>query len=392
MPEVLARKALVRAAATWDKHRLSAIIWITDRAWGTSFRRQEECVMSTNIANVGILGATGYTGAELLRLLQSHRSARVTCMTSERFAGQGIEQVFPHLIGRDLPTLRKIGEDDLGKLDVVFGCLPHGTTQEVIGNLPKGPKIVDLSADFRLRDPALYERTYGKPHQAVERQKTAVYGLTEHARSAIKETDLVANPGCYPTTAQLPLIPLIKAGLVQNDQIIIDAKSGVTGAGRAPREGSLFTEVSEGLHAYGISSHRHTPEIEQSLAEAAGEPLAVTFTPHLIPMNRGILATIYVKLKGAVTPEDLQHALERAYQAEPFVRVLPFKGLPATRHVRGTNHCHVAVHPGRRPGQAILISVTDNLVKGASGQALQNMNVMLDLPETEGLDQAPLFP
>lgn len=348
--------------------------------------------MSMNTAHVGILGATGYTGAELLRLLQSHRSARVVCMTSERFAGQNIDQVFPHLTGRDLPTLSKIGEDDLSKLDAVFGCLPHGTTQEVIGALPKGPKIVDLSADFRLHDIAMYERTYGKPHQAVERQKTAAYGLTEHARPAIKETDLVANPGCYPTTAQLPLLPLIKAGLIQNDQIIIDAKSGVTGAGRAPKEGSLHTEVSEGLHAYGVNSHRHTPEIEQGLSEAAGEPVAVTFTPHLIPMNRGILATIYVKLLGDAEPEDLQEALERCYGEEPFVSVLPFKGLPATRDVRGTNLCHIAVHPGRLPGQAILLSVTDNLVKGASGQALQNMNVMLGLAETEGLEQAPLFP
>ncbi|MGH1477846.1 MAG: N-acetyl-gamma-glutamyl-phosphate reductase [Geminicoccales bacterium] len=348
--------------------------------------------MSTNTVNVAILGATGYTGAELLRLLQSHRSARVTCMTSERFAGQSIDRVFPHLAGRDLPTLSKIGDDDLGKLDVVFGCLPHGTTQEVIGAMPKGPKIVDLSADFRLHDTAVYERVYGKPHQAIERQRSAVYGLTELARPMIKETDLVANPGCYPTTTQLPLCPLIKAGLICNDRIIVDAKSGVTGAGRAPKEGSLHTEVSEGLHAYGVSTHRHTPEIEQGLSEAAGEPVTVTFTPHLIPMNRGILATIYVDLLGSVVPEDLQDELERHYQDEPFIRVLPFKSLPATRHVRGTNYCHIAVHPGRLPGQAILLSVTDNLVKGASGQALQNMNVMLDISETEGLEQAPLFP
>lgn len=348
--------------------------------------------MSTDMIDVAILGATGYTGAELLRLLHGHRSARVTCMTSERFAGQSIDRVFPHLTGRDLPKLSKIGDQDLGKLDVVFGCLPHGTTQEVIGALPNGPKIVDLSADFRLYDPDVYERTYGKPHQATERQRTAVYGLTELARPAIRETDLIANPGCYPTTAQLPLRPVIKAGLIEFDRIIIDAKSGVTGAGRAPKEGSLHTEVSEGLHAYGVSTHRHTPEIEQGLSEAAGKPVTVTFTPHLIPMNRGILATIYVELSGSVEPEDLQAELERCYQDEPFVRVLPFKSLPATRHVRGTNHCHIAVHPGRHAGQAILLSVTDNLVKGASGQALQNMNVMLDLPETEGLEQAPLFP
>jgi len=348
--------------------------------------------MSTNSASVGILGATGYTGAELLRLLARHGSARVTCMTSERFAGQTIDRVFPHLSGRDLPTLSKIGDEDLSKLDVVFGCLPHGTTQEVIGAMPKGPKIVDLSADFRLRDPAAYEETYGQAHTAVERQKSAVYGLTEHAREAVRKTDLVANPGCYPTTSQLPLWPLLEAGLIKTDPIIIDAKSGVTGAGRAPKEGSLHTEVSEGLHAYGVATHRHVPEIEQGLSEAAGEPIAVTFTPHLVPMNRGILATTYVHLADGVTPEDLQAALEKRYRDEPFINVLPFRGLPATRHVRGTNRCLIAVHPGRLPDRAILLSVTDNLVKGASGQALQNMNVMLDLPETEGLHEEPLFP
>ncbi|MGI9421180.1 MAG: N-acetyl-gamma-glutamyl-phosphate reductase [Geminicoccaceae bacterium] len=348
--------------------------------------------MTTNTASIGILGATGYTGAELLRLLARHSSARVTFMTSERFAGQDIGAVFPHLAGRDLPKLSKIGDLDPASLDVVFGCLPHGTTQEVIGALPKGPKVVDLSADFRLRDPALYQETYGKPHAAIERQKTAVYGLTELSRDSIKKTDLVANPGCYPTTAQLPLRPLLEAGLIATDPIIIDAKSGVTGAGRAPKEGSLHTEVSEGLHAYGVSTHRHTPEIEQGLSEAAGEPVTVTFTPHLVPMNRGILATTYVHLTKQATPEDLQQALERRYGDEPFVRVLPFKSLPATRHVRGTNRCLIAVHPGRLPGRAILLSVTDNLVKGASGQALQNMNVMLDLPETEGLGEEPLFP
>jgi len=348
--------------------------------------------MTTNTVSIGILGATGYTGAELLRLLSGHRSARVTCMTSERFAGQTIDRVFPHLTGRDLPKLSKIGDDDLGKLDVVFGCLPHGTTQEVIGSLPSGPKIVDLSADFRLRDPAGYEHTYGQPHVAIEKQKTAVYGLTELCRDAIKKTDLVANPGCYPTTSQLPLRPLLEAGLIQTDPIIIDAKSGVTGAGRAPKEGSLHTEVSEGLHAYGVSTHRHTPEIEQGLTESAGEPVAVTFTPHLVPMNRGILATSYVNLSGSVVPEDLQDALERRYHDEPFVKVLPFRSLPATRHVRGTNRCLIAVHPGRLADRAILLSVTDNLVKGASGQALQNMNVMLDLPETDGLREEPLFP
>ncbi len=348
--------------------------------------------MSSNSINIGILGATGYTGAELLRLLCDHHLARVTCMTSERYAGQPIGAVFPHLAGGEWPPLTKLGDHDLGSLDVVFGCLPHGATQEVIRELPRGPKVVDLSADFRLRDPELYERTYGKPHRAIERQQDAVYGLTELAREAIRATDLVANPGCYPTAAQLPLRPLLEAELIARDPIIIDAKSGVSGAGRAAKEASLYAEVGEGLHAYGVASHRHAPEIEQGLADAAGGPVSVTFTPHLVPMNRGILATIYVRLAAGVEAQDLQIALERRYAGEPFVRVLPHRSLPATRHVRGTNLCLIAVHPDRVPGRAILISVIDNLVKGASGQALQNMNLMLDLPETTGLGQTPLFP
>jgi N-acetyl-gamma-glutamyl-phosphate reductase len=342
--------------------------------------------------SIGILGATGYTGIELLRLLHDHPQAHVALMTAERYAGQPIEAVFPHLAGRGLPTLTRVGDTDLGSLDVVFGCLPHGTTQDVVRDLPRGPKVIDLSADFRLRDPKLYETVYGQPHRALERQRDAVYGLTEFAREALRATDLVATPGCYPTTAQLPLRPLLEAGLIAHDPIIIDAKSGVTGAGRAAKESSLHSEVSEGLHAYGVGNHRHAPEIEQGLSDAAGAPVTVSFTPHLVPMNRGILATIYVRLEGGAQAEDLQAALARRYREEPFVQVLPFKSLPATRHVRGTNLCLIAVHPDRVAGRAILLSVTDNLVKGASGQALQNMNVMLGLPETAGLGQAPLFP
>jgi N-acetyl-gamma-glutamyl-phosphate reductase len=348
--------------------------------------------MTANSVSIGILGATGYTGIELLRLVHDHPQARITTMTAERYAGLPSESVFPHLAGRGLPTLTKVGDHDLGSLDVVFGCLPHGTTQDVIRELARGPKVIDLSADFRLRDPALYEQTYGQPHRATDRQRDAVYGLTEHARQAIRATDLVANPGCYPTTAQLPLRPLLEARLIELDPIVIDAKSGVSGAGRAAKETSLHTEVSEGLHAYGVSTHRHTPEIEQGLADAAGQPVTVAFTPHLVPMNRGILTTIYVHLTPGVEAEQLQAELERRYADEPFVRVLSFKSLPATRHVRGTNLCLIAVHPGRLPGRAILLAVTDNLVKGASGQALQNMNLMLGLPETAGLGQAPLFP
>ena len=277
-------------------------------------------------------------------------------------------------------------------MDVVFCCLPHGTTQEVLRDLPHNVKIVDLSADFRLYDPKAYHQVYGHPHAAIELQKEAVYGLTEHYRDKIKATRLVANPGCYTTTSELPLIPLLAEDLIEVDPIVIDAKSGVSGAGRSVRENLLFNEVADGFSAYGVGNHRHAPEIDQCLGDFANGPVEVSFTPHLVPMIRGIFATIYVRLKDGVEIQDLQERLEEAYRDEPFVHVLPFKSLPSTKHVRGSNHCLIAVHPDRIKGRAILLSVTDNLIKGASGQALQNMNVMTGLPETSGLTMGALFP
>lgn len=349
--------------------------------------------MSTTASvRIGILGASGYTGAELLRLLGDHPRAEIKALTAERHAGKPIGEVFPQLAAYDLPRLAKVGEVDVAGLDVVFCCLPHATTQAIVRELPRGPRVVDLSADFRLRDPDLYARTYGHPHQAPELQGAAVYGLSEHYRDAIRATWLVANPGCYTTTAELPLVPLLKERLIRPEGIVIDAKSGVSGAGRDARPGSLFAEVAEGVHAYGVATHRHTPEIEQCLADFAGRPIAVTFTPHLLPMSRGLLATVYVRLAEEVEPEDAHAALARAYAGEPFVRVLPFKELPATRHVRGSNLCLIGVHPSRIPGEAILVAVTDNLVKGAAGQAVQNMNILLGVDERLGLGQRPLFP
>lgn len=348
--------------------------------------------MTEAAVRIGILGASGYTGAELLRLLGEHPRAEIRALTAERQAGRPIGEVFPQLAIYDLPTLVKVDDVDVGALDVVFCCLPHATTQAIVKALPRGPKVVDLSADFRLRDPQLYEHTYGHPHQALELQEQAVYGLTEHYRDAIRASWLVANPGCFTTASELPLVPLLQGRLIRTDGIIIDAKSGVSGAGRDAKQGSLFTEVAEGIHAYGVATHRHTPEIEQCLADFAGQPMRVTFTPHLMPMSRGILATIYVRLAGAASPADLHAALARSYADEPFVHVLPFKTMPATRHVRGTNLCLIGVHPSRIPGEAILISAIDNLVKGASGQAVQNMNLMLGLDERLGLGQRPLFP
>ncbi|MGH6947221.1 MAG: N-acetyl-gamma-glutamyl-phosphate reductase [Kiloniellales bacterium] len=347
---------------------------------------------TTNRVRVGILGASGYTGAELLRLLAEHPAADIRLLTGDRAAGKDIGEVFPHLGGLALPRLKKVEEADWSDLDLVFCALPHGTTQEVIAALPRSLKVVDLSADFRLANTATYAEWYGHQHRAPDLQKDAVYGLTELTREAVKSARLVANPGCYPTSAQLPLVPLIEERLIEVDDIIIDAKSGVSGAGRAEKEANLFAEVSEGIHAYGMAGHRHAPEIEQGLSRAAGHSVTVNFTPHLVPMNRGILATIYVRLVAGAAVLDLQAELERSYEGEPFARVLPFKSLPATRHVRSTNACLMAVHPGRTPDRAILLSAADNLVKGASGQALQNMNLMLGLQETAGLDQPALFP
>jgi N-acetyl-gamma-glutamyl-phosphate reductase len=341
---------------------------------------------------IGILGASGYTGAELLRLLRYHPQAEIRALTADRQAGKPIGAVFPHLAGEGLPDLVAIAEVDWTGLDLVFCCLPHGTTQEVVAGLPDHLKIVDLSADFRLADTAAYAEWYGHEHRAPELQPEAVYGLTELAREQVRGARLVANPGCYPTAAQLPLVPLLRAGLIEPDDIIIDAKSGVSGAGRAAREGSLYCEVAEGIGAYSVAGHRHAPEIEQGLSQAAGRSLVVNFTPHLMPMSRGILETIYVRLAAGATIGDLRAVLERAYRDEPFVRVLPDGSLPATRHVQGTNLCLIGLARDRVANRAILVSVEDNLVKGASGQAIQNMNVMLGLPETTALEHSALFP
>jgi N-acetyl-gamma-glutamyl-phosphate reductase len=341
---------------------------------------------------IAILGASGYTGAELLRILAHHPKAAINALTADRQAGKKIGAVFPHLARHALPDLVAIPDVDWSEIDLVFCCLPHGTTQDVISGLPGHLRILDLSADFRLADPDLYAQWYGHAHRAVALQREAVYGLTEVARAAIANARLVAVPGCYPTGAQLPLIPLVKAGVIDADDIVIDAKSGVTGAGRAAKESSLFAEVSEGVTAYGVAHHRHMPEIEQGLSGAAGRPITISFTPHLMPMNRGILSTIYVRMVGGATVDDLRRVLEDAYEGETFVRVLPHGLYPATHHVRGSNLCLIGLGADRLSGRAILVSAIDNLVKGASGQAVQDMNVMLGLPEITGLETEPLFP
>lgn len=346
---------------------------------------------------VGILGASGYTGAELVRMLLRHPHVEIALLTADRRAGQAMRDVFPQFAPFPLPQLVSLdGLDWVAEnLDLIFCALPHGTTQDVIKRLmgaAANTRVVDLSADFRISNPADYARWYGHEHRATEIQGQAVYGLVENYREQIRHAHLVANPGCYTTGAQLPLLPLLKAGAIDPDEIVIDAKSGMTGAGRGAKENMLFSEVSEGFHAYGVGHHRHMAELDQEFSKAAGKKVVVSFTPHLVPMNRGILSTIYVRGREGQGPEGLHKLLAGAYAAEPFVHVLPCGETPQTRHVRGSNMTFIGVAADRRPGRAIIISALDNLVKGASGQAIQNMNVMLGFPEAAGLEQIALFP
>ena len=348
-------------------------------------------------AKIGVLGASGYTGSELVRMLLRHPRAEIALLTAERSAGKPMREVFPQFSPYELPTLVAIEGLDWKKLalDVVFCALPHATTQKVLKDLiaaAPDTKVVDLSADFRLSDTAAYAKWYGHEHHAPELQKEAVYGLVEIHRRDIRKARLVANPGCYTSGAQLPLTPLIKAKAIDLVEIVIDAKSGMTGAGRSAKEAMLFSEVSEGFNAYGVGKHRHMAELDQEFSLAAGRPVTVTFTPHLVPMNRGILSTIYVRGRRGRTAQDLHEILSKFYAKEPFVHVLPFGETPHTRHIRGSNMTMIGVAADRIEGRAILISALDNLVKGASGQAIQNMNLIMGYPETLGIDQVALFP
>ncbi|WP_299826985.1 N-acetyl-gamma-glutamyl-phosphate reductase [uncultured Roseobacter sp.] len=339
--------------------------------------------------SIAILGASGYTGAELIRLIAEHPHLNITALGAHSKAGQSMAQVFPHLRHLNLPTLLQIGDIDFANIDLCFCALPHKTSQEVIAKLPADLKIVDLSADFRLRDPEAYKQWYGNEHAAVEHQKEAVYGLTEFYRTEIKSARLVAGTGCNAATGQFVLRPLIQSGLIDLDEIILDLKCAVSGAGRSLKENLLHAELSEGYHGYAVGgTHRHLGEFDQEFSAVAGRPVKVQFTPHLIPANRGILATAYVK--GAA--DAIHQALVDAYKNEPFIEVLPFGETPSTHHVRGSNFCHIGVAADRIDGRAIIIGALDNLTKGSSGQALQNANLMLDIEETAGLMMAPLFP
>jgi N-acetyl-gamma-glutamyl-phosphate reductase len=343
---------------------------------------------------IGVLGASGYTGADAVRLLARHPQVEISALTANTHAGKAMAEVFPHFFMLDLPRLVEWEKVDWTKLDAVFCGLPHGTTQEIIAAvMAANPaiKILDMSADFRLHDMGTYAQWYGHEHRAPKLQGEAVYGLTEFYREKITAARLVACPGCYPTAALLALVPLAKAKLIDVDDIVIDAKSGVTGAGRGLKQNTLFSEAGEGLSPYSVGTHRHSPEIEQEIGVAAGSAVTVNFTPHLIPMSRGELCTSYVKLSGT-SPDDLRAALSAAYKDEPFVHVANKGVLPQTQNVRGSNYVQIGVFADRIKNRAIVISVLDNLVKGSAGQAIQNMNLMLGFPETMGLEQIALFP
>jgi len=343
---------------------------------------------------IGVLGASGYTGADAVRLLARHPRVEISALTANTHAGKAMEEVFPHFFMLDLPRLVEWEKVDWTKLDAVFCGLPHGTTQEIIAAvMAANPaiRILDMSADFRLRDMSTYAQWYGHEHRAPRLQGEAVYGLTEFYREKITAARLVACPGCYPTAALLALVPLARPKLIDVDDIVIDAKSGVTGAGRGLKQNTLFSEAGEGLSPYSVGTHRHSPEIEQEIGVATGSAVTVNFTPHLIPMSRGELCTSYVKLSGA-SPDDLRAALTAAYKDEPFVHVAKKGVMPQTQNVRGSNYVQIGVFADRIKNRAIVISVLDNLVKGSAGQAIQNMNLMLGFPETMGLEQIALFP
>jgi N-acetyl-gamma-glutamyl-phosphate reductase len=349
-------------------------------------------VAQTKKIRAAVLGASGYTGADLIRLAARHPKIILTVLIAKGHAGQPLAQVFPHLATLDLPALVASDQVDWSNVDVAFCGLPHATAHNEIAKLPERVKVIDMSADFRLRNPAVYAEWYGGEHSAPGLLKEAVYGLTEHYAKEIKTARLVACPGCYPTAVLLALLPLAKGKLIVADGVIIDAKSGVSGAGRTLKQNILFSESGEGLSPYGIGNHRHVPEIEQELSAASGSRVTVNFTPHLVPMSRGELCTCYVALVGKATAGDLRAALAKAYAASPFVHVVEEGVIPATQHVRGSNLCHIGVFADRIKGRAIVISAIDNLVKGSAGQALQNFNLMYGFDETLGLEQLPLFP
>jgi len=343
---------------------------------------------------IAICGGSGYTGIELLRILANHAMAKVTAVTSEKSAGKRVNQLFPHLDTMGGIEYEPLDHEKLlKKADLFFLALPHGASQEAVDFfVNSGKKVIDLSADFRITDKDIYEKWYGLQHKHLSTLKKAVYGLPELHRSRTRKAQLVANPGCYPTSSILGLMPALNKGLIDTSSIIIDSKSGTSGAGRKADLSTAFCEVNEGFKAYGIGVHRHTPEIEQELSGITKKKITVNFTPHLLPVDRGILTTIYAPVAKKMTQEKIVGIYKKAYQDEPFVRVHDSGMYPNIKNVRGTNFCHIGLKLVDRTNTLVIVSVIDNLVKGASGQAVQNMNIMLGFDETEGLRNLALFP
>lgn len=342
----------------------------------------------------GIIGASGYTGAELARILCLHPEVEITLATSRQFAGTPLSEVFPHLRGKtQIICENSQPEQWIEQADIFFTAVPHKTAMNVVPSLlDAGKKVVDLSADYRIREVATYEQWY-QPHSSAALLDKAVYGLPELYREKIKNAELVANPGCYPTSIILGLAPLLSAGAILATPIIADSKSGTTGAGRGTALGSLFCEVHDGFRPYKTGrTHRHIPEIEQELSLLAKEQLTITFTPHLLPIGRGILSTMYTQMAPGCQPEKLQEIYQSYYKDEFFVRILPAGQLPATQYVRGSNYCDIAITCDPVTERIIVTTAIDNIVKGASGQAVQNMNLLCGLPEEMGLESAPFFP
>ncbi len=340
---------------------------------------------------VGIVGGTGYTGVELVRLLSQHPKVQLQAITSRAEAGKKISQLYPNLRGHSELEFSLPTQDALKECELVFFATPHGVAHSLAGAvLQQGAKVIDLSADFRLRDAGVWAKWYNQPHGAPELLPEAVYGLPEHYRERIKTARLIAVPGCFPTSIQLGLMPLLKGNFIQDDYLIADCKSGLSGAGRGLKVQSLYCESNDNLSAYAVSGHRHLPEINQELALMGGLQPKITFTPHLTPMSRGIHATLYMKTNKMDL--DVQSIFAQFYKDEPFVDVMPIGSYPQTASVRGSNMCRLAVHYQAQTGQIIVLSVIDNLLKGASGQAVQNMNIMFGFNECEGLGQIALMP
>lgn len=342
---------------------------------------------------VGIVGGTGYTGVELLRILAKHPHVELTAITSRSEQGLAVAELYPNLRGHVDLRFSVPDADVLAACDVVFFATPHNVAMQTVPNLIKhGVRVIDLSADFRIRDAELWAHWYGEPHTAPELLRQAVYGLPEVNRAQIRDAQLLAAPGCYPTSVQLGFLPLLEQGWIDRSRLIANSASGASGAGRQAKIDNLFAEVNDSFKAYGVAGHRHLPEIEQGLQDIAGAPVQLTFVPHLLPIVRGIHSTLYAELTSDVTLEVIQQAFEARYVNEPFVDVMPLGSHPQTRSVKGSNVCRIALHKPQDRNTVVVLAIIDNLVKGASGQAVQCMNIMFDLPETAGLDIVALLP